>query len=75
MIDIPQTVYSNTFLLNESCCILIQMSMKFVSMGAVDNKLENVLVMALHQTDNKPSPELMRTQFTDVYKCHLASVC
>ena len=49
------------------CCILIQISPKFVPKGPIDNKASLVQVMAWHRTGAKPLPEPMMMQFTDIY--------
>ena len=49
--------------------------MKFVSMGTIDNKSELVLVMVLRNRQQTITCTLMKTQFTDVHECHLASMC
>ena len=43
----------------------MRISLKFVPKSPVDNKSALVQVMAWHQTDNKPLPEPMLTQFAD----------
>ena len=47
--------------------ISIKISLKFAPRGPIDNKSSLVQVMALCQTDNKPLPEPMMTQFIDIY--------
>ena len=47
--------------LNESDCILIQISLKFVYRDQIDNKSALVQVMAWHQTGAKPLPGSMLT--------------
>ena len=54
----------------EKFCILIQISLKSVPKGLIDNKPVLVQVMAWRQTDNKPLSEPMLTQFTDEYMPH-----
>ena len=56
--------------MNEKFCILIQISLKFVPKGPIDNSSALVRVMAWHQIDAKPLSEPMLTQFTDVYLRH-----
>ena len=46
------------------------MSLKFVLNGPIDNFVVLVQVMARRQTDDKPLPEPMLTQFTDAYTQH-----
>ena len=56
--------------LNEHDRILIQISLKFVPKSPIDNKPVLVQVMARCQTNNKPLPEPVLTQFTDAYVRH-----
>ena len=53
--------------MNENFYILIQISLKFVPKGPIDNKSALVQVMACPQTGDKPFPEPMLTQFTYIY--------
>ena len=62
-------IFKHVFL-NENIIISIQISLKFVPYSPVDNKSALVQVMAWCQTGNKPLPEAMMTQFTDVYMRH-----
>ena len=55
---------------NEKFCILIQISLKFVPKGLIDNKSALVQAMAWRRTGDKPLPESMLTQFTDAYMRH-----
>ena len=50
--------------------ISIQISLKFVPTGPVDNKSILVQQMAWHPPGDKPLPEPMLTQFTDAYMRH-----
>ena len=56
--------------LNENDRIPIRISLKFVPRSAINNKPALVQVMAWRRTGDKPLPELMLTQFTDVYMRH-----
>ena len=56
--------------MKEKFCILIQISMKFVSRSLIDNMSALVQVMAWRQTGDKPLPEPMLTQFADAYVGH-----
>ena len=56
--------------LNENDRILIQISLKFVPRGPIDNKPALVQVMAWRRTGDEPLPEPMLTQFTDTYMWH-----
>ena len=49
----------------ENVCILIQMSLKFVFKGLIDNKSSLVEVMAYCLTDNRSLPEPMLTTMSD----------
>ena len=55
--------------LNENVSILIQISLKFVPKGPIDNKSALFQGMAWRRTGDKPLPEAM-TQFTDAYMRH-----
>ena len=55
--------------LNENISISIQISLKFVPNGPIDNKSALVRVMAWHQPGHKPL-EAMMIQFTDAYMRH-----
>ena len=48
----------------------IQISLKFVPKGLIDNKWALVQVMASRRTGDKPLAEPMLTQFTDTYVQH-----
>ena len=56
--------------LNEKFCILIQMSLKFVPLGPIDNKAALVQVIAWRRTVENPLPEPTFTWFTDAYMQH-----
>ena len=56
--------------MNENPCILIQISLKFVPKGPIDNIPALVQVMAWRRTGGKPLPEAMLTRFTDAYMRH-----
>ena len=53
--------------IDENLCILIQISPKFVPKDPIDTKSALVEVMAWCQSGDKPLPEPMLTQFTDIY--------
>ena len=61
---------SKCIFLNENVRILIQISLKFVPKGWIDNKPALVQVMAWCRTGDKPSPEPMLDQFIDAYMRH-----
>ena len=52
---------------NKNVRISIQISLKFVPKGSIDNKSALVQVMAWRRTGDKPLPEAMMTQFTNAY--------
>ena len=56
--------------LNENDRIPIQISLKFVPRGPIDNKPALVHVMAWRRTGDKPLPEPMLTPFSDAYLLH-----
>ena len=56
--------------MNENFCILIRISLEFVSKGPIDNKPALVQVMAWRRTVDKPLRKPMLTQFTDAYMRH-----
>ena len=70
MAAISQTVFSNTFFVNEKFCILIKMSVKFVPKSSIYNDVEFVQLMAWYRIGDKPLSELMVTRFTDAYMRH-----
>ena len=70
MADILQKTLSNAFLWMKSFFISIQISLKFVPKGSIDNKAVFVQVMAWRRKGDKPLPESMLTQFTDAYMRH-----
>ena len=51
-------------------CISIQISLKFVPKGPIDNKSALGQVMAWRRTGDKPLSEPMRAQFSDAYMRH-----
>ena len=59
---------------NENDRIRIQISLKFIPRGPIDNRAALVQVIAWHRTGDKPLPEPMMTQFTDVYMRHKEGV-
>ena len=56
--------------LNEKDKILIQISLKLVSMGPIDNKPALVQVMVWRRTGDKPLPGPMMAQFIDACMWH-----
>ena len=53
--------------LNENVRISMQISLKCVPKGPVDNKSALVHVMVWRRTGDKPLPEAMMNQFTEAY--------
>ena len=62
-------IFKHIFL-NENIRIAIQISLKFVPEGPVDNKSALVQVMAWRRTGDKPLSEPMLTQFSNAYLRH-----
>ena len=56
--------------LNENVRIWIQISVKFVPKGTIENKSALVQVFTWCRRGNKPLPETIMTQFTDAYMRH-----
>ena len=54
---------------------MIEISLKFVFKGRIDNKLAMVRVMARHQTGDESYHEPMITKFTEAFMCHKAALC
>ena len=72
MAAIPQST-DNIFrciFVNEKFCILIQISLKFVPKGPIDNNSVLVQVMASRRSGDKPFPEPLIAQFTDTCMQH-----
>ena len=55
---------------NENVRISIQISLKFVRYGPIDNESALVQVVAWRRAGDKPLPEPMLTQFVDAYLRH-----
>ena len=55
---------------NEKVCILIQISLKFVPNGPIDNKSPLVNIMTWRRIGYKSLSEPMLTRFTDAYMRH-----
>ena len=55
--------------MNEKFCILIEISLKFVPKGPINNNPALVQLMAWRQIGNKPLFEPILTRFTDAYIC------
>ena len=56
--------------LNENDNVRIQISLKLVPRGPIDNKPALFQVMVWRRTGDNPVPEPMMTQFTDAYMWH-----
>ena len=54
------------------CCILIEISLKFVLKGRIDNNSATVQIMARRRPGDKPLSEPMMAKFTDADMHHLA---
>ena len=55
---------------NENIRISIQISLKLVPKGLIDNTSALVKVMAWRRAGDKPLPDTMMTHFTDAYMRH-----
>ena len=66
---LADNIFKCIFLI-ENVRILIQISLKFVPKGSIDNKPVLVQIMAWRQTGPKPLPEAMLTQFINPYMRH-----
>ena len=53
---------------NEKVCILIKISLKFVTKGPIDNITTLVQIMAWRRIGDKPLSEPKLTRFTDAYR-------
>ena len=56
--------------IKEKFCVSIQILLKFVLEGTIDNNSASVQVMAGRRAGNKPLPEPMLSQVTDAYMRH-----
>ena len=63
---LPDDIFKCIFL-NEKVCIVIQISLKFVPRGPIDNNPALVQIMAWRRIGDKPLSEPMLTWFTDIY--------
>ena len=59
---------------NKKFCILIEISLKFVPKGPIDNNPPLVKIMAWRWIGIKPLSELMLNRFTDAYMWHLGEM-
>ena len=66
---LADNIFKRIFL-NENVRISIQISLKFVPNGTIDNKSALVQVMAWRLLGAKPLPEAMMIQFTNAYTWH-----
>ena len=63
--DIFKCIFSN-----ENFCILINIALKFVPQGPIDDNTAYVQVMAWRRIGDKPLSEPMRIRLTDAYMRH-----
>ena len=70
---ISQTTFSIAFFLGENIWIPIEIWLKFVPNGPINNIPALVDIMAWRLTADKPLSEPMMTQFNDAYIRHSAS--
>ena len=69
---ITDDIFKSIF--NESVCVSITISLKFVPWGPIDYKSALVQAMAWHRTGEKLLPKSMLTKFTDAYVRHLGEI-
>ena len=67
--NLADSIFNRIFL-NENVWILIEISLKFVPKGPIDNMQALLRVMAWHRVGYKPLPETMLNQFIDAYMRH-----
>ena len=61
---------SKYILVNETFCIMINISLKFVPNGQINNIPALVQIMVWRQIGDKPLSEPMMAQFNDAYMRH-----
>ena len=66
----PDYIFKSIFF-NGNIQISIQISLKFVPTGSVNNKLAFVQLMTWHQTNNKPLSIPIMASLTDAYTLSL----
>ena len=66
MVAISQRMFTGIFV-KEKFCILIEVSLKFVPKGSIDNNPALIQIIAWRRIGDKPSSEPMLTGFTDAY--------
>ena len=71
MVAISQTTFSNVFFFNENAWISIEISLKFVPKGALNNILPLYQIMAWHRPGDKQLSEPMMAQFTSLNALNL----
>ena len=74
MTTISGTTFSNAFSWIKKFLIGIQILLKFVPKGPIDNKWALVQVMDWRQAGHKPFPEQMVIQIIDPYMWHLGEM-
>ena len=65
-----QTTFSNAFVLNENIWIKIEIPLRFVPKGPLDNYPALVLIMPWRRITDKPLSEPVLTQSTNAYMRH-----
>ena len=65
----PEDIFKSIFL-NENCCILIKIALKYVHQGPINTIPALVQIMAWHRPGDKPLSEPMMV--THAFMCHLA---
>ena len=74
MTAIFQTTFPNVFTLEVNVSISIQISLKLVPKGSINNISALLQIMAWHRTAAKPLSEAMMVQLPDAYMRHSASM-
>ena len=70
MAAISQRMFSDEFFVNGKFCILIEISLKFVTKGSIGINPAMVWIMAWRRIGDKLLSEPMLTRFTDAYMSH-----
>ena len=67
MVAILQMTFWTLIFLYGNCCVLVQISVKYVPRGPINNKPWLVQIMAWRQRGDKPLSEPIMASFTDAY--------
>ena len=72
MTAFSQMTFMKSIFLYEKCYVLIQISLKFVPKGPINDESVLVQIMAWRRTCDKPLSEPMMVSFNDAYMRHSA---